>query len=173
MSPARLSHPTPLAPHPWYREPWPWILMAGPALVIVAGVITAALAISSSDGLVADDYYRRGLAINRDLAREERARALGVRAQVWLDPEGGRVRVALVARAYPASVRLTLVHRARAGLDRSIALERLAPGLYEAPLAAPAGGAWRLVLEDGAATWRVTGERRAGEAFAALGNASR
>ena len=21
---------------PWYREPWPWILMAGPAIVVVA-----------------------------------------------------------------------------------------------------------------------------------------
>ncbi len=25
---------------PWYREPWPWILMAGPVIVIIAGVIT-------------------------------------------------------------------------------------------------------------------------------------
>ena len=23
------------APNPWYREPWPWLLMSGPALVIV------------------------------------------------------------------------------------------------------------------------------------------
>ena len=25
---------------PWYREPWPWLLMLGPAVVVVAGFIT-------------------------------------------------------------------------------------------------------------------------------------
>ena len=23
---------------PWYKEPWPWILMAGPGIVVVAGL---------------------------------------------------------------------------------------------------------------------------------------
>ena len=25
---------------PWYREPWPWILISGPAIVVVAGMAT-------------------------------------------------------------------------------------------------------------------------------------
>ena len=56
---------------PWYREPWPWILMAGPAIVVVAGFVTAYLAVTTNDGLVAEDYYRRGIEINR--TREDRA----------------------------------------------------------------------------------------------------
>ena len=40
---------------PWYKDRWPWILMAGPAVVVVAGFITLWLAISSDDGLVSDD----------------------------------------------------------------------------------------------------------------------
>ena len=36
---------------PWYRERWPWILMAGPATVVVAGLFTAWLAVRSDDGL--------------------------------------------------------------------------------------------------------------------------
>ncbi|MEQ1516273.1 MAG: FixH family protein, partial [Usitatibacteraceae bacterium] len=39
-------------PEPWYRQRWPWLLMAGPAIVVVAGFVTLALAIQSSDGLV-------------------------------------------------------------------------------------------------------------------------
>ncbi len=35
---------------PWYREPWPWILMAGPATVVVAGLITAWLAFHGVEG---------------------------------------------------------------------------------------------------------------------------
>ena len=39
------------APHapPWYREPWPWLLMAGPAAVVVAGLITAWIAVKTDD----------------------------------------------------------------------------------------------------------------------------
>jgi len=38
--------------------------MAGPAAVIVAGFFTMALAFRTEDGLVAEDYYKQGLAIN-------------------------------------------------------------------------------------------------------------
>jgi len=41
-------------PQPWYRHPWPWILMAGPAIVVVAGLVTAFLAVTTFDGLVAE-----------------------------------------------------------------------------------------------------------------------
>jgi len=55
------------APRPWYREPWPWILMSGPAIVVVAGIVTTALAVATRDTLVTEDYYRKGLEINREL----------------------------------------------------------------------------------------------------------
>ena len=60
-------------PKPWYREPWPWILMSGPAVVVVAALATAVIAVRTADGLVAEDYYRRGVDINKRLTREERA----------------------------------------------------------------------------------------------------
>jgi hypothetical protein len=51
--------------HRWYREPWPWLLMAGPLAVVVASLASAWLAFRSDDGVVASDYYKRGLEINR------------------------------------------------------------------------------------------------------------
>ena len=77
---------------PWYREPWPWLLMAGPAIVVVAALVTAYLAVSSDDGVVADDYYKRGLVINRVLEREQRAAALGLGAVVAIGDDGARAR---------------------------------------------------------------------------------
>jgi hypothetical protein len=44
----------PAPPRPWYREPRPWILMAGPAAAVVAGAVTLWLALASADGIVAD-----------------------------------------------------------------------------------------------------------------------
>ena len=40
------------------------------------GLITLWLAITSFDGLVADDYYKQGLAINQTLARADAAQEL-------------------------------------------------------------------------------------------------
>ena len=106
--------PTTSETHPWYREPWPWLLMAGPAAVIVAGVYTTALAIRSDDGLVAEDYYKQGLAINQVLAREQHARDAGISAEIKFSE--GRARVVMTAgAALPPTLRLRIVHPTRAG----------------------------------------------------------
>jgi hypothetical protein len=56
-----LSRPT-----PWWREPWPWILMAGPALAIVGCAITIALAVSSfSDQPILEGGMKRGLVVEK------------------------------------------------------------------------------------------------------------
>jgi hypothetical protein len=49
----------------WWREPWPWILMAGPALAIVACVITMYLAFTRfADQAVQDGGTKRGLVVD-------------------------------------------------------------------------------------------------------------
>jgi hypothetical protein len=66
----------------WYKEPWPWILMAGPGIVIIAGFVTAWLAVTSNDGLVTDDYYKQGLTVNQRLQRDNAAGKLGLHADI-------------------------------------------------------------------------------------------
>jgi len=44
-----------------------WLVVGGPAIVVVAGFITLWLAIRTPDPLVANDYYRRGIEINKTL----------------------------------------------------------------------------------------------------------
>jgi uncharacterized protein len=142
---------------PWYREPWPWILAAGPAAVVVAGIITTVLAVTSFDGLVADDYYKQGLAVNRELGREARARALGVTASVQFSPDRRKVRVLLVG-AEPASLRLMLVHPTLKGEDQAVALAAISAGVFEGAMRAPAGSHHlHLKLEDGEGRWRLDG----------------
>jgi hypothetical protein len=140
---------------PWYREPWPWILMAAPAAAVLAGAATVWIAIDSADGLVADDYYKRGLAINQVLALEDNARRLGVRARI--EAGDGRLRVAL-AGAAPEALFAQLAHATRAGYDQRLRLAPSAPGIYEAELPPLAAGRWRVVLEDPRREWRVVQE---------------
>lgn len=144
---------------PWYRHRWPWFLMLGPAVVVVASGVTAALAITTNDPLVADDYYKQGLGINKVIAREQRAVKLGITAEVLFNEERRRVRVMLSPGGTPPpAVRLKLFHGARAGDDQSIVLGAIAPGIYEGALRTPPSGRWELRLEDAEATWRITGD---------------
>lgn len=146
-------------PKPWYRQPWPWILMSGPLVVIAAGIATTAIAFSGADGVVADDYYKRGLGINRVLAREARAEAIGLTAAIDLGE--GRVRARIEAReALPARIQLTLAHPTRAGEDRVAWLTRVEGGGYEAVLPNLAKGRWRLILETPQWRWSALGAAR-------------
>ena len=143
----------------WYREPWPWLLMAGPAIVIVAGFYTLWLAVRSDDGLVADDYYKRGLAINQTLLRAQRAEQLTLAARVEPGVDGGQVRVTVTGgAALPPALRLRLIHPTQAVADQWIELRAVGPGIYEGTRVAPAAGRRVMMLEDAARTWRLAGE---------------
>lgn len=141
-------------PRPWYREPWTWIVVAPPATAVVAGLATIWIAASGADGLVAEDYYKQGLALNKVIAREERARALGITASIQVGT--GRIRVQLEGAAPPALF-VHLAHRTRAGFDQRL---RLAPaaGAYEAEMAPLAPGGWRAYIEDPKGEWRIVKE---------------
>lgn len=145
---------------PWYREPWPWLLMAGPAAVVVAGFVTLWIAVSSSDGLVADDYYKQGLAINQTLQREAIAAQQGYRATAQFADSGRRISLQLNANsgaALPAALQMRIVHPTRAGRDGLVMLRQTAAGRYDGVGPALTEGRWMLVLQDQQSTWRLDG----------------
>ncbi len=113
---------------PWYREPWPWVLLAVPAATVVAGVITMVIAARGADGVVAEDYYKRGLEIGVEARRQQQARALNLRAEIEWDglASGDAIRVTLHGQdaAAAPTVRLRLVHPARGDGDRIALLTR-------------------------------------------------
>ena len=137
---------------PWYKEPWPWLLMSGPAAVVLAGAITAWIAFATRDGLVAEDYYKRGLAINKVLAKEATAARMGISLAVSLEPK--HLRISLQGDAPPALF-VHLVHATREANDLRLRLARAADGAYEAELPALAPGHWRAVIEEPQGRWRI------------------
>lgn len=143
---------------PWYRHRWPWFLMAGPGVVIVASFITLWLAIVSNDGLVTEEYYKKGLAINQTLALSERAKSLGLEAGLRLTLNSVSVRLSVKENGFvpPNKIKVTISHPTRAGLDQSQVLT-LQDGLYQGPFRLPAAGHWLVLVEDEAKSWRVLG----------------
>lgn len=55
-----------LVPSPaWWRHGYVWLVVAGPFIVVVASFITLYLAIITADDLVDENYYQKGLQLNR------------------------------------------------------------------------------------------------------------
>jgi hypothetical protein len=144
----------------WYREPWPWILMAAPAAAVLGGALMIGLAVQSSDGLVADDYYKQGLAVNQQLARVQAAHALGIAAELEVDAAAGgpvELRLQAAADVAPAALNLVLSHPTRAGLDQRVRLVAAGEARYVGRSGALAPGRWHVVVEDDGRGWRIAG----------------
>jgi hypothetical protein len=141
----------------WYREPWVWLMIALPMTAVVGGMITIYLAVTTSDGLVVDDYYKRGKAINMDLARDEAAARYQLKASIDIDLRDNRVQLLLesAAGALPESLKLSLLHSTQPGHDQIIILQRGGDGVYSGPVEEMTRGKWYLQLE--ADDWRLSG----------------
>jgi hypothetical protein len=159
----RRAEPEP-AP-PWYRQFWPWFLIALPSSAVVASAFTVYLAVREAPVLVVDDYAKIGLATHRKMARDRLATDLGLRAELYVMEEPGSIEIELTAAdgvVQAASLRLSLLHPTLAGGDRFIELQpvgrRFVARLEEFP-------AQRMYvqLEPPDRAWRLTGELLPGE----------
>jgi uncharacterized protein len=151
---AELADPS----RPWYREPMLWLVILLPAAAVVAALASVVTAFVTRDAVVADEYRKEGLAINRDPTRDLAARRLGVSAAVTL--EGGTLSVRLAPGSAPVPSALALIfsHATRAEQDRLVALSAGADGVYSAPLPALAPGHWYVEVSPSDRSWRLTGE---------------
>jgi hypothetical protein len=53
---------------PWWQYPMVWMVLGGPAVVVVASFVTLYLAVTRPDPVVDVQYYQHGLDINQTLA---------------------------------------------------------------------------------------------------------
>lgn len=138
-------------PRPWYRDRWPWLLIAGPLAVVVASLVSAWIAAASDDGVVAQDYYKQGLLINRKLKLAAPVPAREPGATIALS-RAGELTVRVEGVAQPA--RLELRFALPGGHDtRIVALAPAAAGEWIGTLPELAPGRRILTLESEA--WRM------------------
>ena len=143
---------------PWYRHRWPWLLMLGPLVVLVAGAITIRIAFSGADALVVDDYYKQGKAINQDLRRDRVAAELGLTASLRYDAAAGRLLGTVTGLRTAMPLTLLLVHPTMPQKDIRFDVMPEPNGEFMLPLAMLERANWQVQLEDGQRQWRLHGQ---------------
>tara|TARA_B110000503_G_C7069203_1_gene380134 strand:+ start:299 stop:877 length:579 start_codon:yes stop_codon:yes gene_type:complete len=124
----------------WYQQFWPWFLIALPGTVVVACFYTLYIALTYPHSMVDDSYYKEGLAINKTLAQDREATALGLRAQVsfFSGENSDQVDVTLTAKGAGAgewpNLQLLMLHPGSQKRDQIITLEQVSAGQYRATI---------------------------------------
>ena len=141
----------------WWKEPMVWLIIGLPLAAVIGGFTTLWLAVKNADSLVADDYYKQGMAVHLSRDKDARAAALGLKADIQV--RGGILSVRLSGRLdrFPDRLDLTLVHLAHAEQDRIINLSAIAPGEYQGVLPTMSAGLRQLILEPKQQDWRLSG----------------
>jgi hypothetical protein len=149
---------------PWQKNPYVWMIIVIPFSAVVFGIYMITVAVHSSDGLVMDDYYKKGKEINRVLVRDELAASLGLAATVRVNIAAGRVEVRLTGNMpvlHDEPMTLALYNATRAKNDISVQLSPAANGQYIANIGSLPVGNWNVEL--GTSKWRLTGRYSSGQ----------
>lgn len=141
----------------WYKQFWPWVLIALPASAVVAGIYTYTLAASGSSGLVVDDYYKAGKAINRSLERGQQAAQMGLQADMALSDGAVRLLLDDTQVAANANLVLQLSHATLPGRDQAINLQYQGGGSWQGGMQPLSAGKWYVHLSPEDKQWRLSG----------------
>lgn len=149
---------SPTPPTPWYRQPWPWFLIALPAAAVCASFYTLYLALSAPEALVRDEYDRNGLEVTRRLAQDAHARERGMEARLAVSASGTAVITIAPLSPMPAMLRLQLIHPTAQSQDRVLELQLGPDGRYTAAIERPEGKRYlQLEAGGGGSEWRLRG----------------
>ncbi len=141
----------------WYHYPMVWMVIAIPMSAVIVGAILLTLSITTFDGLVEDDYYKKGKEINALLERDEFALEQGIKAAVQIDVETGIIVIGLSSvegYEFPQDLGLSLLHPTQSRKDVKLLLSKGPDGRYYSELLAPlSDGRWYFRISE--PNWRL------------------
>lgn len=147
---------------PWYKQVWPWFLLGLLGVSIFASSTLAVMALRTSDGLVQDDYYEHGRAINVVIAKQERARELNLTAELRIDPMTSDIILDLAGDVRPDRLYLKLIFPTQDDRDQLFVLEHVRDGRYITQGPDNLRYRWYIQLQpdEEEADWRLIGVAR-------------
>ncbi|HCW89881.1 MAG TPA: nitrogen fixation protein FixH [Marinobacter sp.] len=144
---------------PWFKQPWFWFLTIFPIAAIVWCIFMIIVATNIDNSMVTDDYSKKGRAINMEIARDTKAREMGIEARFAFDQRylSLNVTTSQGTANFPYLI-LNLFHPTLSDQDRTVQLTRIGEGKYEARLNQDIDGRWYFDLRGPDNDWRLKGE---------------
>ena len=146
------------AAKPWYKEPWPFILISITGLGVVAGSTLAFIGLTNPPEIVSGDYaqFARGLVDTN--VRTARARELGLSGSMSLSDLELSLNLAAANPAdLPERLLVQLQHPAYSEFDATVMLERSADGRYVGQLGEPPHERAHVIVTDLEQSWWLSG----------------
>lgn len=115
---------------PWYRQFWPWFVIALPASAVIAGFTTLWIAMQTTDSLVMAPEQGVKAEADRQVAAARLASELGLAAVVDIDLTTGVVKAVMRSgdlEEMPPTLEFEMSHPAFADRDRQITLNKAMP----------------------------------------------
>lgn len=142
---------------PWYKQFWPWFLIAIPATSVVSGIVMITVAVNGRDTLVRDDWYKDGMAINQRLEKRTKAKEAGIQAYFSFDENQNIVTLRLtnVAPSDDSDLQLELIHPTLSQRDIRAELFKTPDNRYFAKLSTTPSGFYYTLLSSSQGEWEI------------------
>lgn len=122
---------------------------------MIVAVFQVYFALNSPNDLVKENYYKEGLAINKELGKQQLAKDLGIEALLTIDELTGTV-LLNTSGATTDNLEIRFVHAATAAKDFSLNLVKIHDDQYRGQLEKGISGHWVTYLES-TAGWQISG----------------
>ena len=142
---------------PWYKQFWPWFVFAIPAISIMYSLTAVYIFSQNQVDLVAEDYYKKGKAINLDLSRLRVADALNLKASVSVADTDIVVNFDKGDLKSNPNLRVTFTHRTLANKDFTQMVSADLSGAYRFNSPEQLEGSWFVEVEPFDGDWMLQG----------------
>lgn len=139
---------------PWYKEPWAYLIFALPLSAVIAGITTLFIALDEPDPLVVGDYYKKGKAINTELAKVKQAQKLGMRFKLSFYNNELIIIPTGIEKEFPV-LNVNFYHSTLEKRDFYVALTADANGHFRQFIDNDINGKWQVTISSFEQSWKI------------------